>query len=282
MPLSDGQMQWRGLLLGAGPYRLQAVEGWGDLPALDVGDVNRPTGHGAWPGPRYAQGRTITADVRVVAPDDTGAAIRDLIDQTGLSGPDDEEPLTAFLWGRELVCHARLARRAVTADLGYAVGVTTVPLQWQASDPRLYDPGEAAASTGLPSPPAGFSYNITYNISYGTAGSTGNAVITNAGNADTQPLITITGDCVTPAVTHVASGRVLEFDVALTSGDVLAVDCRAGTAVLNSVASRLTTLTARSSLLRSFTLPPGSNELSFRAASGTAATMTCSRLSAWM
>jgi hypothetical protein len=290
--VGPGLVQYGDLLLGRcraegveTPYRWSNLSGWDESPAVDSGTVLRPTSHGGWPGPHYAQTRIITLDeIRVrTAPGGIGPAVAAF--EAGLPiGRDEEVPLTVQLDSRgPRTAYARVLRRFLPATRTRGLGQEAGGIvQWEASDPRLYDPADPVVGTGLPSPPAGYAYNITYPIDYGTAGSTGSAAFSNLGNADSHPVLTITGDCELPAVTHVGSGRVLEFDVELAVGDTLVVDCWAGSVLLNGLSSRLSTLTARSSLLRAFVLAPGTNELSFRAASGSAATMTASRLSAWM
>jgi hypothetical protein len=276
----DGHIQYGDLLLGeGGAAGWNQLTGWLDMPALDSGTTLRPVEHGAWPGRLYAQTRTITVE-GVIIREPVGSNLAAIRSATPVA--QDEQPLVVRLDGQTLYAEARCTRRAIPIAPVHRIGrVYGVALQWEASDPRLYDPAEVAVGTGLPSAPAGLSYNLTYNLSYGSGGASGSATVANAGNAEAHPLITISGECATPAVTVVSTGLTIEFDIALTVSDVLVIDCRAGTVILNGTASRLMTRTARSALLRQFVVPPGSQEIAFRAASGSA-TMTVSRYAAWM
>lgn len=277
----DGHIQYGDLLLGeGGSAGWNQLSGWLDMPGLDSGTTPRPVEHGAWPGRLYAQPRTITVE-GVVVREPVGVNLAAIRSATGVV--QDERPLYVRLDGQTLYSEARCTRRAIPITGTHRVGrVYGVALQWEASDPRLYDPAEAAVGTGLPSSPTGLAYNLSYNLSYGTAGASGSATAVNAGNADAHPIVTFAGVLNGPSVTVVSTGLVLEFDMVLTAADMLVVDCRAGTVTLNGVASRLLTRTTRSALLRQFVVPPGPQELAFRAVSGGSATMTVSRYAAWM
>ncbi|OPC83001.1 hypothetical protein B4N89_20525 [Embleya scabrispora] len=275
----DGHIQYGDLLLGeGGAAGWTQLAGWLDMPGLDSGTTPRPVEHGAWPGRLYAQPRTITVE-GVIVREPLGANVAAI--RAGTPVAQDEQPLVVRLDGQTLYAEARCTRRALPITPTHRVGRVYAALQWEASDPRLYDPTEVAAGTGLPSAPVGLTYNLTYPLSYGSGGASGAVAVTNGGNADSHPIVVFAGECDTPSVTVVSTGMVLEFDIALTVADTLVVDCRAGTATLNGVASRLMTRTSRSALLRQFTVPPGAQEIAFRALSGTA-TMTVSRYAAWM
>ncbi|MGR7002818.1 phage distal tail protein [Yinghuangia aomiensis] len=285
MPLlADGQVSWRDLVFGAGSYRVSSIEGWEDLPALDDASVLRSGAHGSDVGQLLAQSRTITVEVRVVAPDDGGAAIRTLVDRTGLSDDLVEEPLAVSLWGRTLMVRARLVRRAIPVGRDYSTGVTTVPLQWQASDPRRYAPDEQTASTGLPSPepgldwgtsPAGLDWTTAPGgLDWGPPGSSGVMSCVAEGNAPTHPVITITGPVQTPGILNVGTGARLEYDLVLAAGDVLTIDTGAGTVTLGG-ADRLSSVTARSTPEQAFVLSPGETVLAYRSADLAATASVC-------
>lgn len=91
-------------------------------------------------------------------------------------------------------------------------------------------------------------------------------IVDNVGDADTQPVLAITGPAVRPTVTNQATGTVLEYDLTLAATDRLVIDTQAGTVTLNGTAPRLYTATARSTPEQAFTLSPGESLLTFRAA----------------
>jgi hypothetical protein len=273
-----GHVQYGDLLFGPGtPYRWRRITGWGDLPALDSGTVARAGGHGAFPGPLLAQARTIGLDgVIVRAPADRiGAVVGDLEAATGPVA--DELPFVAWLDERgPLLTYARVMRRSVPADKGYRVGtITGGAIEWEASDPRRYELTERTASATLPMAEQGLDWHadgagaeqgLAWPLEFGEVGSTGALTVTNAGSAETHPVIIFRGPVVRPALTNLATGDVLEYDIALAAGDVLTVDTRAGTVTLNGTASRLDRATARSVPEQTFTFPRGTTNLAYRAA----------------
>ncbi|MBC9714081.1 phage tail family protein [Streptomyces sp. TRM66268-LWL] len=109
---------------------------------------------------------------------------------------------------------------------------------------------------------------LAWPLMFGTPGSSGSLTTVNSGDAATHPVIEFRGPVVRPSLTNTDTGDVLEYDLPLTADDVLAVDAHAGTVTLNSTASRLFTATTRSVPEQTFTLPPGTTNLAFRAAPG--------------
>lgn len=64
-------------------------------------------------------------------------------------------------------------------------------------------------------------------IFYPATGETG--TITNSGNVDAYPVITITGACANPSVTNDTTGETIAVNIALGTKDVLVIDCRPAT-----------------------------------------------------
>lgn len=292
MPVGDrvtrpGHVQYGELLLGPGtPYRWQSITGWEELPALDSGTVARADAHGAYPGPLLAQSRTIGLEGLVVrAPrDQVGAVVGAL--NAGTVPVVDELPFVAWLDDRgPLLAYARATRRAIPAGKGYRLGVIVGgALQWEATDPRRYELDERSAAARLPAAEPGLDWELgeggeggldwrfavgnEAGLTFGTPGSTGALSAHNAGDAPTHPVIEFRGPVTRPAITSLATGDVLEYDLPLAAGDVLTVDTRAGTVTLNGTASRIYTATNRSVPEQTFTLGCGTTHLMFRAAPG--------------
>ncbi|MGW4727671.1 phage distal tail protein [Streptomyces shenzhenensis] len=266
-----GHVQYGDLLLGPGtPYRWKTLTGWEDLPPLDSGTVERAGAHGAFPGQLLAQSRTVGVDgLMVRAP---RAQIGEVVGAlSAATAPRlDEIPLVAWLDERgPLLAFARATRRAIPTTIGYRVGtITGGAIEWVATDPRRYELAERAVSATLPMSEAGLSWPLTWPLTFGTPGSTGALSATNVGDAETHPLIEFRGPVTRPALTNLATGDVIEYDIPLAAGDVLTVDTRAGTVVLNGTASRIYTATSRSVPEQTFTLAPGTSSLIFRAAPG--------------
>lgn len=287
----DNQIQFGSLLLGGGsPYVItgEGIEGWEDMPGLDSTDQARPSQDGYWPGSRYLGARLVTIPVSIYpdwdATSRTGLVLlREL--QRQIRPHAAEQPFVVRMRGETLLCWARINTR-VTERLSttwMAAGEVDLTLQFIATDPLRYSVIESMASTLLPVRPQGLLWTAVSSIDrldwvtatsrsvldWGTEGTPGDLVVVNAGTADTKPTLSITGPCSTPSVVRTDTGDRLEYDIALADGDVLTIDTRCGTVLLNGAANRDHLATGRSVLLEEFALPPGSTGLAYRALSGT-------------
>jgi hypothetical protein len=156
-----GHVQYGDLLLGPDtPYRWRTLTGWGDLPPLDSGTVQRADAHGAFPGQLLAQSRTIGVDGLVVrAP---RAQIGEVVGrlEAATAPRVDEIPLVVWLDERgPLLAYARAVRRAVPTTTGYRLGtIVGGAIEWVATDPRRYALAEQAATATLPVSEDGLSW----------------------------------------------------------------------------------------------------------------------------
>jgi hypothetical protein len=260
----DGQIEYRGLLLGAGtPYPWVQLDGWiTDQPGIETGNQPRPAGHGSWAGSMHAGERRVTFQHRVRTPDLHGA-VQELAMATRLT--DEEHPLVIQLHGVKRVAWARCVNRSLPIDLSYAVGVVPkAVVQWEATDPRIYSHDILTASTGLPRPGAGFTYPLTYPLDYGDAGNPGSLQAVNAWDADTPPTLTVTGDTPRPVIINRTTGARLILDLTVTEADELVVDTREGLVLLNGV-NRAFSVADESDHPEDFLLAPGVNDVDFRA-----------------
>lgn len=268
---APGQLQYGNLLMGRHtPYRWRSLTGWGTLPGLDSGTVPLPAAHGAIPGQFFAAARTVGVEGLVVrAP---RARIGEVVEtlEAATVPVEDEQPLAIWLdeRGPRLVW-ARCTRRAIPVEAGYSLGtILGGAIQWEATDPRRYGLVEHTTAATLPAPEPGLTWPLDFPLDFGTPGSAGSMTALNQGTTATQPVIEIRGPVDMPSLTNISTGDVLEYDLPLAAGDLLTVDTRAGTVVLNGTASRLDRATARSVPEQTFTLPPGASTLLFRAAPG--------------
>ncbi|WP_406296182.1 phage tail family protein [Embleya sp. NBC_00888] len=271
----DGQVQFAGLLFGPGtPFRIasEGLGGWEELPAIDTGDAARPAGHGSWPGALWAGPRTITAQVWVMPDPGAGAdEIREHVRALRRATAVDhrEQWLAVRLHGETLACKARVLQRVVPTDQRFVgQGVAKATVQWQATDPRRYEPEEQLLGTELPSRENGLTWPLVWPLAWGRAGSTGDLTVTHHGSAPIAPLITFRGPCDRPSLRLPATGVALSYDIELAQGDELTVDTSDGSVLLNGTASRKETAESGSAPEELFTFDPGDTLLSFRAASG--------------
>ncbi|GAA1175936.1 phage distal tail protein [Streptomyces rhizosphaericus] len=285
---APGHVQLGELLLGRGtPYRWRSLTGWEDLPALDSGSTPRSAAHGDILGRLLAQSRVVTLDDIVIRarPGEIGGVVQQLGDATAVA--DDEIPLVVQLDDRgPLLAWVRVTARAVPVGRGYRVGtITGAAVQLTASDPRRYELLEHTARADLPADEPGLDWHTgeelldagldwatadgsDAGLDFGPPGSTGALTARNTGNAPAHPTIEFRGPVSMPSLTNMATGDVLEYDLALAAGDVLVVETGEGTVTLNGTTSRLYTATARSVPEQTFALLPGTADMAYRAAPG--------------
>jgi hypothetical protein len=269
--VADGQVQWGGFLLGDNDLTwTDGITGWDDLPGVDSGNVARPGQPGSWPGQKLPQERIVTWS-GVWTPDpatDTGTDLVALRQATTILDGTDEQPLVVRTLGETMVAYGAVTNRALPNDALYSYRGGTLALQWTCADPRRYSIAENVASLSLTvAVGGGLTYPLVYPLDYGPAPvSTSSTTATNAGDAASWPLIAFMGPIVRPSMYNAATGALLEYALTLTSTDVLVIDCRAGTVLLNGV-DRAYTRTEACTPVASFLLVKGDNPLTLRAQS---------------
>lgn len=263
---TDGQIEWRGLLLGAAsPFRWRSLEGWLDL-SMSTSDTPR-TSHGEYPGRVRAESRTITYRFvsKGVHLPQFPAAIEELRAATTPTEDGDEEPLVVRLHGRRHMVLARCLRRTIPTDGSYAAGVVTGALQWKATDPRVLELPQREVQIGLPSAIAeGVQFPLSAPIDLGPGAIGGTLSVVNAGSAAAWPLWRITGPVTGLVLEHLGLNRALRFaaDWTLGAGQSLEIDTKQRTVRLAAAGvSRQNELVGRGW----FPLLPGENRIAFRA-----------------
>lgn len=281
-----GHVQYDSLLLGPGtPWYLaaddDALTGWDEAVATDSGTVLRSQQHGGRPGRLLSRTRVITMAMIV----NSGPGRMDTALRTLEAGTDTtataEVPLIVQLDDVPLLVWARCTRRAANPTRNRRLGFGKALLQFEATDPRRYALDEQALTTGLPTAETGLAWgnpdtsnglawgnpDTSNGLAWGVPGATGDVTAVNTGSADAHPVIEFRGPCTTPSLSVSGTTRVLEYGITLAAGDVLTVDCWAGT-VLLSGQDRLTTATNRSVPEGAFVIPKYGvpTPLSFRSA----------------
>lgn len=275
MITQDGQIQWRGLLMGEGtPFVGVVMDGWADLPDVDNASANKPAGHGSWPGSLMTAKRTVQWDFSILPdfPTDFPRLLRELRAATAIH--QDETWMAVQLGGATRMIRGRITKRSLPADTMFTRGEPKGTLVWECTDARWYDIDQRVAVVGLPQPDSGLDWGgdfvseegLDEPLDFGATGRSGDATVVNAGDAPLHPIVEFRGPCVRPTLVKPSTGARLEYDLTLAPDDLLVVDCASGTVVLNGTASRLHTVTGRSTPEQAFVLNDGVTVLSFRAA----------------
>lgn len=234
----DGQIQWRGTVLGGGsPYGWADLQGWYDLPEQRGSNSALPGYHGAFAGRLVSGERVITYDWKSRADSlaEFGAAMTQL---RRITAPDEdpvEEPLIVRLDGQSLLAWARCDRRIIPTSRQYAVGRANGAIQWTATDPRLYSvqehvepvPLATPGTSGLDLSGGGLDFGGG-GLDFGGGQQGGVVTATNAGHVPTWPTFDVVGPCTGPTITY--SGRLLRFDsdFVVLAGQTMTIDTRPG------------------------------------------------------
>lgn len=147
----------------------------------------------------------------------------------------------------QLVRYEPVAKYITGRVVGEQVITRVGPLNFRwivtlmAGDPFKYDwdpPADSSVAGGVAGTSVGGrSYSRTYPLQYVTTteGEDVSATLVNRGTTDTFPLIAINGPLVKGAwrIENDRTGKFLKFDVGLSSGDILVIDFKEGTALLN-------------------------------------------------
>lgn len=250
---------------------LSAISGWESADASSA-TVDRPAADGATWTTAWLSPRAIGIDEAwLIAPDYQSRVAAE--DRLRRALPHDRA-ITMTLGGRSAQVRrsARLlVERTSETTVKWSVGLV-------AADPRLYG-ATLSDSCGLPSSTGGAHYPLHYPLHWADVVS-GALAVSNDGDAPTPVVAVFAGPVTNPLMLDERTGRVLEFDLAIASGDALVVDTLAGTALLGG-ADRVGYATSRSDPIEAFLLEPGDSTVAFRAASG-AGTLTMSWASAYL
>ncbi len=151
--------------------------------------------------------------------------------------------------------------------MGRRVGMTPVQMTLLAEDPYIYDYPPQRVSVAVPTLSVlGTSFNMSFNVGFGGALPNYGATVSNNGTHTAYPLITITGPVTNPVLTDSYSGTSMALSISLSAGDILVIDTRLKSIVLNGTVSRRTAMAG----LKWISVPPGiSDTISFTADSGT-------------
>jgi hypothetical protein len=272
MTLSNGQVEYNGYILGDDVSTfMYELTGWDDLPPITSGNSSRTSYPGSYPGSKLAGERTISWVGRFNPYPVSGWSTELKALRAAMTPVDEEISITIRTLDETLVAFGSVTNRAIPGNRNYgAAKAADVAIQFTCSDPRRYT--ETTNVTLIPFPSmssAGLVYPLEYPLDYGPLEDTGSAAVANIGDTDVPVVYSIYGPVTDPVIRVGAS--FVRFDITLAAGEVLEVDTKAGTVVLNGVANRLYSRSSLSSPIKDLELPSGSNEVSVTAAAYTEA-----------
>lgn len=287
MPLTSYQGSYNGLTFGPGSdVQYVSISGLRGLTTMRTGDVPKARDHGSWPGQDFMNERIITLTLAVFAPQAPFATVLANIANAFQPIQDPTQLLPLQFLDPGWATPRQLLARPIAGDFdidtsGYAFNVLqNIPIQLSCPDPRLYDTiVQTVGPVGLPSPTAGLTFPVTFNVTFGSS-TGGSMLLSNTGNFPTGPKFTIAGPMTNPTLLNEITGQFMTFNLPLAAGDVLVVDMRTHTAILNGTASRYNKIATGSAW---FSIAPGNTTVQVGSSdsAAVAGTFTAEVRNAW-
>ncbi|MCE5227130.1 MAG: phage tail family protein, partial [Porphyromonadaceae bacterium] len=135
-----------------------------------------------------------------------------------------------------------------------------------AVDPRIYSQTETTSTVYIPTSTGGFSFPLTFPLSFGTARVGGSITCNNLGNFESLPLVKMYGPLNAPEIKNITDdNKYIKINMVINTGDYLEIDFENHTIMLNNTASRYLYLDSGSEW---FSLLAGNNSLTFKDSGG--------------
>lgn len=284
----DYEMEYNGLLIGGDTsFGIAQIDGLIDLPDLSTGDVPYAGRHGLAAGSDWMRGRSIRLTIEVYGDTDAELSARFNELTAAFAPAHDEVPLVfqipGIAGGGKAQVDARVRRRSGSIDRQWYYRIPVVVIELFCTSPYLFasDAASGLISATLPiyEVSGGAEFDATFDLGFGTVGTSGTALITNTGSADTAPTVTFTGPVTNPTITNLSTSEYWGYDGTVASGDTLTVDMGARTVLVNGSVNRYY-LTASGSTF--WELPVGDSTVRYTADAVTASTATITARSAWV
>lgn len=281
---ADFEVEYGGLLMGGDTaYGLVAAQGLADIPDLTTSDRARLRRNGLTAGDDFMKGRTVTLQFELAAEDGPTFEVM-MADLATATAPTRPESALTFrvpgvAGGGVRIIMARPRRRALPIADEWQYRVPKVTIQFDASDPLIYDAATVVHTVGLPAGDGGLDVAVSVPATLIEATESGTFTVVNDGNAASSWEGRIDGPCLNPTVFNATTGAFLGFDVDLPVGAWLDITTRGARSVLlNGAESRYHTIRPGSSW---WDFEAGPTEIAFGAAASSDALLTVTTRSAW-
>jgi hypothetical protein len=280
---SDWQIIFNGLTIGGGGTRFGLIEivGLHDTPPVRMSNRDRARAHGQYAGTTYLSGRPLVATCEVMAPHPNNA-VWDAFSSALVPGGAEMEwqaQIPGVAGGRLIQLLAQVTGLRMPQGRDYMFGKGVASVEWWATDPLIYDAEETSLATTMASlAGTGFTFPLTFPLSFGGPVSGGIITATNEGEYPAPWSATIAGPVTDPRIENVTTGQTIGFVGSLAAGEELVIDSKERSVLLDGVASRYSWLTSGSEW---FALAPGDNQIRLAGAAG-AGSLTLSFRSTWV
>jgi hypothetical protein len=261
---------------------INGISGITDTPGVRSSTASKAFGHGGHKGKHFVPVRTPNLSFLIQPPDGNPDTTYDLyrqVEQAFAPCVDNEFPLLLFNNSRLVNC--RPTRRAGNYDAVTPVGPPfgIIDVEFEASDPRIYDAVQLATTLNLLTATGGLTWPLHWPLSWGTSQG-GPVNIVNNGNFESPWQATLYGPLTNPALERVSPSpdSLLLLNTTLGAGDHLDIDSLTGIITLNDTINLNTSLDITALW---WMLVPGVNSIRLNAGGGTGYAVIKTR-SAWV
>jgi hypothetical protein len=252
----------------------QKLEGWDGPDVQGGGVIPRSGDQGAWASPQFFAARTMTWTVTASAP---SQALRDLARQL-LSAALPVSDLAVLTYNEPVPKLAYVRRSGKITEAYPTLADVTFTIGLVAPDPRKYGTQFYSASAGASmTGTLGLVSPFTPPFTMPAQPPGGSLAVTNNGNFESRPLITITGPVVSPGLVNVTTGQSVSWTgLTVPSGSLLAVDFDQRQALLDGGYAPADPFSSW------WTLPPGTSGIQFTGNNDAGATFLVQWSDAWV
>lgn len=253
--------------------------------APDIRNSDRPRGQqdGLFPGIDYYAGRTLTAELEIWGDDLTDFYNKYSVVRNALVKTSAEKILEFKVpgWPTNLISFCRVRKcSGPQINQQFDLHVGKVVVQWESTDPRLYQATQQSSTTSFIGTQPGRTYNLTFNRSFGGIVSSNTIPAVNAGNYDAPWTAIINGPVTNPSIENATLGKTISFVGSLATGEQLYVSSPPySTVLLGGTSSRYSWLVDSTQW---FLLQPGNNDIRFNGSSAGTPTLDFFWRSAWI
>lgn len=209
-------------------WALLSVDGMDGAPT-DGQVVQRAGDHGGFATPQFYGPRPITLKVTATA---SSQAERDAA-RAALQQAVPVSDLGTFVYDEPIPKSLQVRRSGVVKEVSSTLIDVTFNILLIAPDPRKYG-ASTSVTVDANSQTLGIVFPAVFPLTFPAQPPAGSATVTNGGNFETRPLITITGAIVGPSVYNQTTGQTIGFsNLAMASTDTLVLDLLDKVAYLN-------------------------------------------------
>jgi hypothetical protein len=277
-------LQYNGLVLDTAGILVKSVKGLADAPDVSPQDQPLVARDGLAAGYDYLRGRTVQLLLDVTGTDVAGFnAAMTALSQAFVVGGQTELPLTfqvnGVAGGNQVRVNCRTRKFSpvgITEEWINQGSASEVAIELFATDPRKYSDAAITISLSVAATPGGFTFPITFPLTFGTGGTSGIVAVENLGNIASPPSFRIYGPITNPTLRNETTGKQLSLALVVASGDYVDIDVKNSSVLLNGTANRYSSLSSA----QWWYLEPGINQIRYSASSGSS-TVDMTYRSAW-